>query len=99
MEDTSVECSMDINLEVKKKEKGLYRQIDRFSLGSRELIGFCMRMALVEAMYQKEMPFLILDDPFVNLDEASLKKALGLLNCLEEKFQIIYFTCHSSRIA
>lgn len=42
------------------------------SAGYQDLLGICMRLALVDAMYPKEKPFLVLDDPFVNLDEEKM---------------------------
>ena len=62
-----------------------------------EFAGICTRLALVEAMYEGEKPFLILDDPFVNLDEEKVTKGRELLNKLSETYQILYFTCHESR--
>jgi len=61
------------------------------------MVGLCRRMAMVDAMYGKEKPFLILDDPFVNLDESRLEGAKEFLNRLAETYQIIYFSCHESR--
>ena len=57
----------------------------------------CMRFALVDAMYPTEKPFLILDDPFVNLDDEKLSHGKQLLIALEKEYQAIYFTCHESR--
>ena len=48
-------------------------------------------------MYQKEKPFVILDDPFVNYDESNLKGAMKVLEKISADYQIIYFTCHESR--
>ena len=53
-----------------------------------------MRFALVDAMYPGEKPFLILDDPFVNLDDEKLARGRRLLAVLSQDYQVIYFTCH-----
>ena len=71
--------------------------IGYLSLGNRDLIGICMRLALVEAMYEEQKPFLILDDPFVNLDENRTKGAMRFLTEIAKEYQVIYFTCHGSR--
>ena len=59
---------------------------------------FCMRLALVDAMYPDEKPFLVLDDPFVNLDEEKVVHGNELLSKIAGEYQILYFTCHSSRM-
>ena len=48
-------------------------------------------------MYPDEKPFVILDDPFMSLDEAHLSKAKTLLRDIAGQIQLIYFTCHPSR--
>ena len=54
-------------------------------------------ISLCRAMYEEDPPFLLLDDPFANLDDDRLKAATGLLKELADTFQIFYFVCHSSR--
>ena len=49
-------------------------------------------------MYQGERPVLIMDDPFVNLDDRNMVGAVRLMSLLEEKYQIIYFTCSQNRV-
>ena len=39
------------------------------SEGRKDLAGICARMAMVDAMYEKDKPFLVFDDSFVNLDD------------------------------
>jgi uncharacterized protein YhaN len=56
-----------------------------------------MRFALVDAMYPVEKPFLVLDDPFVNLDEEKMEHGTHLLKQISSEYQILYFTCHESR--
>ena len=48
-------------------------------------------------LFTKEKPFLILDDPFTNLDDEKIKNAIDLIKKLSEEYQIIYFVCHDSR--
>jgi uncharacterized protein YhaN len=76
---------------------GQLREVKWMSAGYQDLIGVCMRLALVDAMYQEEKPFLILDDPFVNLDEEKTTAGMTLLSNVAQEYQTIYFTCHSSR--
>lgn len=97
---TGTECEnyqMDANTKLQVIEGNMPRDIGYMSLGNRDLIGICMRMALVEAMYGERKPFLILDDPFVNLDENRTKGAIRFLSEIAKEYQVIYFTCHSSR--
>ena len=91
------QIEMDANLTLRVREKGEQREMELFSAGTKDLAGICMRLALIDAMYQGEQPFLVLDDPFVNLDEATLQHALEFLHEIARKRQILYFTCHSSR--
>lgn len=88
---------IDANISFRRREQGELRDVRTFSAGSQDLIGICMRLALVEAMYPAEKPFLVLDDPFVNLDEAKTAQGMTLLNAVSMEYQVIYFTCHSSR--
>lgn len=97
---TGTECEnyqMDANTKLQVIEGNMPRDIGYMSLGNRDLIGICMRMALVEAMYEERKPFLILDDPFVNLDENRTKGAMQFLAEIAKEYQVIYFTCHGSR--
>lgn len=85
----------DTNLTV--IEQNLPRNIDSLSAGRQDLVGICLRMALVNAMYKEEKPFLIFDDPFVNLDDNNIKGGMKLLDEIAKDYQVIYFTCSESR--
>lgn len=89
---------MDTDIHVTCRAMGEQRQPDAFSKGSRDLIYMVLRMALIEAMYQKEKPFLVIDDSFVNLDERHLTTAAKFLGQIAREYQVIYFTCHESRM-
>ena len=95
--DMTTDWQVDANISVKIKEQGELRDIKWLSAGYQDLVGVCMRLALVDAMYPEEKPFLILDDPFVNLDDEKMQHGKDLLINLERDYQAIYFTCHESR--
>lgn len=88
---------LDINFHVSIEENSKLHVAQGYSTGYCDMIDFCMRLALVDTLFEKEQPFLILDDPFVNLDEKRLEKALELLNVMAANKQIIYFVCHPIR--
>jgi uncharacterized protein YhaN len=60
-------------------------------------IGLCRRMAMIKATYESEKPFLMFDDPFVNLDAEKVACGLSFINALSKEYQVIYTTCHTSR--
>lgn len=93
----SADALIDTDLNVELSECGSTREKGYFSCGMRDMIDIAMRLGLCDALFSDEEAMLILDDPFVNLDDARLKNAMELLNRLSETRQIIYLTCHSSR--
>lgn len=88
---------IDANIHVTRRDMGEQREIKAFSAGSQDLMNIVLRVALVEAMYQDECPFLIFDDSFVNLDSARMDTAARFLEYISQRYQVIYFTCHESR--
>lgn len=88
---------MDANINITVEEQGLQRETHYLSTGYQDLIGLCMRFSLVDAMYRGEKPFLILDDPFVNLDDEKIIGGRKLLESIAKEYQVIYFTCTSGR--
>lgn len=89
---------VDANFNFKLNQYGDEHELKLLSTGYRDLTGICIRMALIEAMYHSETPFILFDDPFVNLDKEKINGGMKLLEEISEKYQVIYFTCHDSRI-
>lgn len=87
----------DADVNVTVLEQGLQRDTRFLSEGHRDLVGICTRMALIDAMYEGEKPFIIFDDPFVNLDKEKTEKAMAFLKEISREYQVIYFTCHATR--
>ena len=93
----TLDANIDVKLNVKVQEYGENKEIDYLSTGYKDLIGISMRFALVDALFENEKPFIILDDPFVNLDKEKIEKAKEIVDELSKKYQVIYFVCHTSR--
>ena len=85
------------DLDIQLERQGQSRELGYFSAGQSDLVMLCMRFALVDALFTGEKPFVILDDPFVNLDDRHTAQALALLKKLAKERQILYLTCNSSR--
>lgn len=90
--------NIDIKLDVKVDVNGSQKEIKYFSAGYKDLVYICMRFSLIKTLFKNEAPFVVLDDPFVNLDEEKTTKAINVISTISEKYQIIYFVCNSSRI-
>ena len=88
---------LNANIELSKSELGEDRAVSSLSTGYRDLADLALRIALVEVMYKEDKPFIVLDDPFVNLDDEKLKHRMDFLEALAQDYQVIYFTCHRSR--
>ena len=88
---------MDANTAVTVDELGKQRSVDTLSSGCRDLTGICLRLALIDAMYQAEPPVLIMDDPFTNLDDGKIRAAKRFLEAIAARYQVIYFTCSQAR--
>ncbi len=74
---------------------GITKPMFTFSQGIKEITLLCFRVALSQMLYQDNIPFLIIDDAFVNYDDQNFARAMALLKHISQKTQIIYFTCHN----
>ena len=91
--------SFEINTDfgITKQEGASTREVDAYSRGTRDLYNMAARLGLVDSLYEKESPFIILDDPFTAFDDKKTSAALKLLSELAKEKQVIYFTCSKSR--
>ena len=88
----------DTDLALSTEKAGERRPVAVLSKGEQDLMSFCARLSLIDAIFTKETPILLLDDPFVNLDDENYHRATRLLEELSGHFQILYTVCTSSRI-
>ncbi|PWM24467.1 MAG: hypothetical protein DBX40_06680 [Clostridiales bacterium] len=88
---------MDQNFNILFERNGENRSDRHLSAGQRSVCALCFRLALVNNMYENEKPFIVMDDPFVHLDENHMEKTRKTMKELSRDNQIIYFSCHNSR--
>ena len=88
---------MDADFNVHLLAEGEERNTELLSAGYRNLVELARRMAFIDAMYEEEKPFILLDDPFINLDPPKVEGGMRFLEAIARDHQVIYFTCHESR--
>lgn len=93
----SINADIDVDLNVHINESSGAKDREYYSKGYQNIIEICKRLALNDIIFADEKPFIILDDPFYNLDEKNLKGALDVTKGISNDYQIIYLTCHDSR--
>ena len=88
---------IDTSFQITKNEGGQTRAKDSYSKGTKQLYDFALRLSFSDSLYEGELPFLMLDDPFAYFDDIRLDAALSLIGELSKTRQIIYFTATESR--
>ena len=88
------QVAIDRSFNVQLRENGQTKPMSEFSRGIREITLLCFRLAMSQLLYDGQIPFIIIDDAFVNFDEDNFVRATDLLKAIAERGQVIYFTCH-----
>jgi uncharacterized protein YhaN len=89
--------TLDTSFAITKNDGGTSKPTEAYSRGMQDFFTLAARLALVETLYDKELPFVMLDDPFAHFDDKRCQTALKVLKRISEKNQIIYLTCSKSR--
>ena len=69
--------------------------VTELSQGTLDIVYLAARLGLVRLVTGDRRPPLVLDDPFVTLDDARAPRALALLREIAADFQVIYLTTSS----
>ena len=91
------EYKLDTDFGITRSDSGAIRSEDQYSRGTKELYSLAIRLALTDSLYDGELPFLVLDDPFIAYDDGRGKRARALLSAIAKERQILYFTCSEAR--
>ncbi|MEA2674184.1 MAG: hypothetical protein QOI92_1376, partial [Chloroflexota bacterium] len=82
----------NLALRVYAPERGDWVDVSTLSQGTLDTVYLTARIGLVRLVTGDRRPPLVLDDPFVTLDDARAKRALELLHEISTDFQVIYLT-------
>jgi DNA repair exonuclease SbcCD ATPase subunit len=84
----------DENLAIKvfAPERNDWVDVSALSQGTLDVVYLAARIGLVRLVTGDRRPPLVLDDPFVTLDDARAERALELLKEISRDFQVIYLT-------
>jgi len=82
----------NLAIEVFAPERNDWVSVESLSQGTLDLIYLAARIGLVRLVTGDRRPPLVLDDPFVTLDDARAARALELLKRISADFQVIYLT-------
>ncbi len=82
----------NLGVEVFSPEKDGWVPVTDLSQGTLDVVYLAARLGLVRLVTGDRRPPLILDDPFVTLDDARAPRALALLREVASDFQVIYLT-------
>jgi DNA repair exonuclease SbcCD ATPase subunit len=82
----------NLGLRVFAPERGDWVDVTSLSQGTLDTVYLAARIGLVRLVTGDRRPPLVLDDPFVTLDDARATRALELLHDISADFQVIYLT-------
>lgn len=82
----------NLGIELFSPERDGWVPVTDLSQGTLDVVYLAARLGLVRLVTGDRRPPLILDDPFVTLDDARAPRALELLRELAADFQVIYLT-------
>ena len=72
---------------------------DYLSQGAVSALALVLRLALAEVHLGTNRGFIVLDDPFVDIDAERRERAKDLLRTFADRHQVIFITCHEPHAA
>lgn len=93
--EAKLEMDRDFNLKI--NVKGELKSDEHLSSGQRSICALCLKLAFLDNIYNEDVPFIVMDDPFTNLDAKNIIAVKNLIEQIIKDKQIIYFSCHQSR--
>jgi len=69
---------------------------DQLSQGTQDVLSLALRLAMVDKYLEDLEGFIIMDDPFVDLDPKRQEQAANVITEFAKNKQVILFTCHPS---
>jgi DNA repair protein SbcC/Rad50 len=69
-------------------------ETDLLSTGTLDVLGLALRLSMANYFLKQQEAFLVMDDPFVDMDPGRQSNAANLLKEYSNTKQLIVFTCH-----
>ena len=69
---------------------------DRLSEGTQDVLSIALKLAMADKYLEDREGFIIMDDPFVDLDPKRQKRTAKVIKDFAKDKQVILFTCHPS---
>jgi len=69
-------------------------ETDLLSTGTLDVLGLALRLSMANYFLKEQETFLVMDDPFVDMDRGRQSNAAILLKEYSKTKQLIIFTCH-----
>jgi DNA repair protein SbcC/Rad50 len=69
-------------------------ETDLLSTGTLDVLGLALRLSMAKYFLKEQEAFLVMDDPFVDMDPGRQSNAANLLKEYSKTKQLIIFTCH-----
>ncbi len=93
------ELKISDEYKVMLKERGKMEPVsaEHLSNGTYDILYLALRLGIAQVIFPKGIPFLMLDDSFLQLDDMRAERAATYLKEKANAEQIFYFTCHSSQ--
>ena len=82
----------NLGIRVYAPERGDWVDVSTLSQGTLDTVYLAARIGLVRLVTGDRRPPIVLDDPFVTLDDERATRALDLLRDVSSDFQVIYLT-------
>lgn len=94
---SELRISDDYKVMLKEKTRTEPVSAEHLSNGTYDVLYLALRLGIAKVIFPDGIPFLMLDDSFLQLDDARAQTAANYLKSQADAEQIFYFTCHSSQ--
>jgi len=76
------------------RNDGAVLDYELLSAGTKDVLSLALRMSMAKYFLKEAEGFLIMDDPFVDMDPERQKRAGEIIRKFAENKQVVIFTCH-----
>jgi exonuclease SbcC len=79
-----------------QRHDGIKMPYDYLSMGTKDVLGMALRLAITKKFLEEKEGFVVMDDPLVDLDPDRQSLTADVIKDFADDKQLILFTCHPS---